>query len=200
MQILTKWIIALVGVIGLSAASAVYLCGKRKWARRMAEMSIINDEVTDRLSKERDALSDREMALRTLRRKYVMTYKRQYSQLNDLCVEYWEAEGSGRQKERIYAKVKKIVSVIDDSNQMRLERMIDQNLAGIMTKLRADLPEATENEFRFIALNILGFDAKAIARAMGYTVQSVYTKRVRLRAKIAAIDSENKDFYLDFIG
>ena len=200
MQILTKWIIALVGVIGLSATSAVYLCGKRKWARRMAEMSIINDEVTDRLSKERDALSDREMALRTLRRKYVMTYKRQYSQLNDLCVEYWEAEGSGRQKERIYAKVKKIVSVIDDSNQMRLERMIDQNLAGIMTKLRADLPEATENEFRFIALNILGFDAKAIARAMGYTVQSVYTKRVRLRAKIAAIDSENKDFYLDFIG
>lgn len=200
MQILIKWIIVLLGVICLSAAFTVYLRGKRKWSRRMAEMSVINDEVTDRLSKERDALSDREMALRTLRQKYVLTYKRQYSQLNDLCVEYWEAEGSSWQKERIYAKVKKIVSVIDDCNQKRLERMIDENLAGIMTKLRADLPEATENEFRFIALNILGFDAKAIARAMGYTVQSIYTKRVRLRAKIAAIESENKDFYLDFIG
>lgn len=163
-------------------------------------MSVINDEVTARLSKERDALSDREMALRTLRQKYVLTFKRQYSQLNDLCAEYWEAEGSGRQKERIYAKVQKIVSVIDGCNQKRLERMIDENLSGIMTKLRADLPEASENEYRFMALNILGFDAKTIARVMGYTVQSVYTKRVRLKAKIAAIASENRDFYLDFLG
>lgn len=35
---------------------------------------------------------------------------------------------------------------------------------------------------------------------MGYTVQSVYTKRARMRAKISEIVSENKDFYLDFIG
>ena len=200
MQILTKWVIALLAVLGLSAALAVYLHGRRKWARRMAEMSVINDEVTDRLSKERDALSDREMALRTLRRKYVLTYKRQYSQLNDLCAEYWETEGSGRQKERIYAKVQKIVSVIDGCNQKRLESMIDENLAGIMSKLRSDLPDATDNDFRFMALNILGFDAKTIARVMGYTVQSVYTKRVRLKAKIAAVTSENRDFYLDFIG
>lgn len=199
-QILTKWLIALLAVLGLSAALTVYLHGRRKWLRRMAEMSVINDEVTDRLSKERDALSDREMALSTLRRKYVLTYKRQYSQLNDLCAEYWEAEGSGRQKERIYAKVQKIVSVIDGCNQKRLESMIDENLAGIMTKLRSDLPDATDNDFRFMALNILGFDAKTIARVMGYTVQSVYTKRVRLRTKIAAITSENRDFYLDFIG
>ncbi|HBN02314.1 MAG TPA: hypothetical protein DD383_06910, partial [Rikenellaceae bacterium] len=64
---------------------------------------------------------------------------------------------------------------------------------------RVDLPDATDNEFRFIALNILGFDAKTIARIMGYAVQSVYTKRVRLRARISAITSEYKDFYLDFI-
>lgn len=166
----------------------------------MSEMSMINEEVSSRLSKKHDALSDKELALRNLRRKYVSTYKRQYSQLNDLCVEYWETAGSGKEKERIYAKVKKLVSVIDDCNQKKLERMIDENLDGIMGKLRADLPDATDNEFRFIALNILGFDAKTIARIMGYTVQSVYTKRARMRAKISEIVSENKDFYLDFIG
>ncbi len=115
-------------------------------------------------------------------------------------MEYWETAGSGKEKERIYAKVKRLVSVIDDCNQKKLERMIDENLDGIMGKLRADLPDATDNEFRFIALNILGFDAKTIARIMGYTVQSVYTKRARMRAKISEIVSENKDFYLDFIG
>ena len=129
-----------------------------------------------------------------------MTYKRQYGQLNDLCAEYWEAAGNGKGKDRIYAKVKKLVSVIDGCNQSKLERMIDEKLDGIMRKLRADLPDATENDFRFIALNILGFDAKTIARVMDYTVQSVYTKRVRLRSKISGIDSSNKTFYQDFIG
>ena len=90
--------------------------------------------------------------------------------------------------------------MIDRCNQQKLERMIDENLNGIMRKLRSDLPDATDNDFRFIALNILGFDAKTIARVMGYAVQSVYTKRVRLRSWISGLDSENKDFYLDFIG
>ena len=200
MQILVRWIVVLLSVIGLFVVITVYMHGKRKWVRRMSEMSMINEEVSSRLSKEHDALSDKELALRNLRRKYVSTYKRQYSQLNDLCVEYWETAGSGKEKERIYAKVKRLVSVIDDCNQKKLERMIDENLDGIMGKLRADLPDATDNEFRFIALNILGFDAKTIARIMGYTVQSVYTKRARMRAKISEIVSENKDFYLDFIG
>ena len=199
MQILVRWIVVLLSVIVLFAVFMVYMHGRRKWARRMSEMSMINEEVSSRLSKEHDALSDKELALRNLRRKYVSTYKRQYSQLNDLCAEYWETAGSGKEKERIYAKVKRLVSVIDDCNQKKLERMIDENLDGIMGKLRADLPDATDNEFRFIALNILGFDAKTIARVMGYTVQSVYTKRVRIRAKISEIASVNKDFYLDFI-
>lgn len=199
-QILVRWIVVLLSVIGLFVVISAYMHGKRKWTRRMSEMSMINEEVSSRLSKEHDALSDKELALRNLRRKYVSTYKRQYSQLNDLCVEYWETAGSGKEKERIYAKVKRLVSVIDDCNQKQLERMIDENLDGIMGKLRADLPDATDNEFRFIALNILGFDAKTIARVMGYTVQSVYTKRARMRAKISEIVSENKDFYLDFIG
>lgn len=200
MLVLARWIVFLAGILGLFIAFTFHLHNKRKWARRMAEMSMINEEVNVRLSKEQDALSDKEQALQNLRRKYVLTYKRQYSQLNDLCAEYWATAGSGKEQERIYEKVKKIVSVIDGCNQKRLERMIDENLGGIMSGLRADLPDATDNDFRFIALNILGFDAKTIARVMNYTVQSVYTKRVRLRAKISSLASENKNFYLDFIG
>ena len=196
---LVWWIIILLGLICVSSVFIAYISNRKKWIRRVNEVSMINDEVSLQLSKEQDVSTSKDIALRSLRKKYVQTYKRQYSQLNDLCVEFWEVSGSGKEKERIYAKVKKIVSVIDGCNQAKLERMIDENLNGIMKKLRVDLPDATDNEFRFIALNILGFDAKTIARIMGYAVQSVYTKRVRLRARISAITSEYKDFYLDFI-
>lgn len=198
-HVLIRWVFILLGLMGVSSVFIAYICNKRKWMRRMSEMSMINDEVSIQLSKEQDVSTAKDIALRSLRKKYVQSYKRQYSQLNDLCVEFWEASGSGKEKERIYAKVKRIVSVIDGCNQAKLERMIDENLNGIMKKLRVDLPDATDNEFRFIALNILGFDAKTIARIMGYAVQSVYTKRVRLRTRISAITSEYKDFYLDFI-
>lgn len=200
LQALSKWIIALLAIVLLLVSLVIHLHNKRKWFRRVGEMASINDAVCRRLSEEQELSSAKDLALSNLRRKYVRSYKRQYNQLNDLCAEYWETAGSGREKERIYQRVKRIVSVIDGCNQTKLEKMIDENLDGIMRKLRMDLPYATKNDFRFIALNILGFDAKTIARVMGYTVQSVYTKRVRLRSWISGLDSENRDFYLDFIG
>ena len=200
LQVLAKWIFVLLAVIVFLGLSAVYVFSKRKWARRVGEMSAINDIVSRRLAEEQNVSSANELALGNLRREFVRAYKRQYSQLNDLCTEYWETVGSGKEKDRIYLKVKRIVSVIDGCNQRKLERMINENLNGIMKKLRCELPDATDNDFRFIALNILGFDAKTIARVMGYTVQSVYTKRVRLRSWISKLDSENKVFFLDFIG
>ncbi len=200
MRIMSRWIVALACLIVVSAVVAVSVRSGRKWRRRVAEVSLINEDVERRLSREMDASSYKDIALRNLRKKYVQTYKKQYRQLNDLCVEYLETVGSGKEKERIYAKVKRIVSLIDSCNQRKLEQMIDENLDGIMEKLHKDLPDAPDNDFRFIALNILGFDAKTIARIMGYTVQSVYTKRVRLRARIASLSSENTEFYLEFIG
>ena len=197
--VMSRWIVALVGLIAFSGVVAISLHSRKKWAERVMDVSAINEDVKRRLSNELDASSHKDLALANLRRKYVQTYKMQYSQLNDLCREYLETEGSGKEKDRIYSKVRGIVSVIDGCNQKKLERMIDENLDGIMRKLHEDLPDATANDFRFIALNILGFDAKTIARVMGYAVQSVYTKRVRLRARISALDSENKEFYLEFI-
>lgn len=197
--VMSRWIAALVGLIVLSSVVAVSLHSRKKWAKRVMDVSAINEDVRRRLSEEQDASSHKDRALENLRRKYVQTYKMQYNQLNDLCREYLETEGSGKEKDRIYAKVRGIVSLIDGCNQKRLERMIDENLDGIMRKLHEDLPDATATDFRFIALNILGFDAKTIARIMGYAVQSVYTKRVRLRARISALESENREFYLEFI-
>lgn len=173
-QVLTVWIVVLLCLIALSSSVVIYLHCRRKWKRK-------------------------ELAFKSLRREYVLAYKRQYSQLNDLCAEYWKVSGGSRAKDRIYENVRRIVSVVDAGNQKRLERMIDDSLDEMMKKLRRDLPEATDNEFRFMALNILGFDAKTIARIMNYTVQSVYTKRVRLRVRISELASEDREKYLEFI-
>ena len=46
---------------------------------------------------------------------------------------------------------------------------------------------------------IAGFDATTISTLTGYTVGTVYTKKNRLRNEISSLESEQRDFYLEFI-
>lgn len=141
-----------------------------------------------------------EQMIVNLRNKYIQAYKGQYHQLNDLCHKYWEASRLSKGgKDTIYAEVKKIVAVLDEQNQKQLEAMIDDSLDGMMSKLRLAMPGTNEKDFRFIALIILGFDTKTIARIMKYNVGTVYTKRSNIKEKLQKIECEEKELVLALI-
>ena len=143
---------------------------------------------------------EKEQVLMGLRSKYVQANKRQYAQLNVLCRQYLESSNSSKGgKDKIYTEVKKILAILDEPNQKDLESMLDDNLDGIMTKLRAAIPDTTEKDFRFISFLILGFDTKTIARMMDYNVNTVYTKRYNIKEKIARLDDENKTLFSELI-
>ena len=135
-----------------------------------------------------------------LRNKYIQAYKGQYHQLNNLCHQYWEASRLSKGgKDKIYAEVKRIVAILDEQNQKELETMINESLDGMMSKLRLAMPGTSEKDFRFIALNILGFDTKTIARIMNYNVYTVYTKRSNIKDKLQNIECEEKELVLALI-
>ncbi len=135
-----------------------------------------------------------------LRNKYIQAYKGQYRQLNDLCQQYWEASRLSKGgKDKIYAEVKKIVAVLDEQNQKQLEAMIDDSLDGMMSKLRLAMQGTNEKDYRFIALIILGFDTKTIARIMNYNVGTVYTKRSNIKEKLQKIEFEEKELVMALI-
>ena len=152
------------------------------------------------LSEKLSSAAEKEQVLMGLRAKYVQANKRRYAQLNVLCRQYLESPNASRNgKDKIYAEVKKILAILDEPNQKDLESMLDDNLDGIMTKLRAAIPDATEKDFRFISFLILGFDTKTIARMMGYNVNTVYTKRYNIKEMIARLDDENKALFSELI-
>lgn len=152
------------------------------------------------LSEKLSSAVEKEQVLMGLRSKYVQANKRQYAQLNVLCRQYLESSNSSKGgKDKIYTEVKKILAILDEPNQKDLESMLDDNLDGIMTKLRAAIPDATEKDFRFISFLILGFDTKTIPRMMGYNVNTVYTKRYNIKEMIARLDDENKALFSELI-
>lgn len=152
------------------------------------------------LSEKLSSAAEKEQVLMGLRAKYVQANKRQYTHMNALCRRYLESSKTSRSgKDEIYAEVKEILAILDEPNQKELESMLDDNLDGIMTKLRAAIPDATEKDFRFISFLILGFDTKTIARMMDYNVNTVYTKRYNIKEKIARLNDENKALFSELI-
>lgn len=116
-----------------------------------------------------------------------------------MCRQYLESSQSQKGKDKIYDEVKNILSILEESNQKELESMLDDSLDGIMTKLRAAMPDTTEKDFRFITFLILGFDTKTIARMMDYNVSTVYTKRYNLKDRISKLDADAKGLFAEFI-
>ena len=152
------------------------------------------------LSEKLSSAAEKEQELMGLRAKYVQANKRRYAQLNVLCRQYLESPNASRNgKDKIYAEVKKILAILDEPNQKELESMLDDNLDGIMSKLRAAIPDTTEKDFRFISFLVLGFDTKTISRMMDYNVNTVYTKRYIIKEKISKLDGENKALFSEFI-
>ena len=151
-------------------------------------------------SEKLSSAAEKEQVLMGLRAKYVQANKRRYAQLNVLCRQYLESPNASRNgKDKIYAEVKKILAILDEPNQKELESMLDDNLDGIMSKLRAAIPDTTEKDFRFISFLVLGFDTKTISRMMDYNVNTVYTKRYIIKEKISKLDGENKALFSEFI-
>ncbi len=178
----------------LSEKEHLHAIDSLKSANELAEKNIqtLSEKLSDAAEKER--------MLMVLRAKYVQANKRQYAQMNDLCRQYLEFPKTSQSgKDEIYAKVKKILAILDEPNEKELESMLDDNLEGIMTKLRAAIPDTTEKDFRFISFLILGFDTKTIARMMDYNVNTVYTKRYNIKEKIARLDDENKTLFSELI-
>lgn len=211
-----KWLVYLAGLIVVASVLGVYLKRRMEWLCQVEEMSRINENVNRLLSEEtvtnedyrrrleamekkQTGLVDRETAIRSLRSRYIKAYRSRLDKLVVLCAEYWESFGKSSDMERVYRTVGRVVSEFEEGGLGKLEEMVDEGLDGIMSKLKSDIPGLTEKERRFIIFQILGFDAKTMSRVIGYSVDSVYTKRNRLKKKIQSIESENRDLYAEVL-
>ena len=123
--------------------------------RSVESLTLANEQAEKRIQVLSEKLTavGREQMMVSLRSKYVELHKRQYGQLNDLCHQYFDPGQSSRwAKDKIYAEVKRILSILEEPNQKALESMLDENLDGIMARFRAAVPDVSEKEIRLFSL------------------------------------------------
>ncbi len=80
-----------------------------------------------------------------------------------------------------------------------LEKKINEDLDGIMAKLRNDFPKMKQQDRDLIMYQIVGLDTMLISTLMDIEPNAVHSRRYRIKNKIAASDSPNKQLYLEMI-
>lgn len=187
---------ALILIVLLGAVAALLWRRRQKLSAKEEEIESLREDTRRLLMLE----GGKDETISRLRDGYVSMYKRQFKLLDDLCAAYWSPSRTDK-KDRIYSEVRSALNMIqgDSEGQAQLEAMIDRDLDGIMSKLRADLPGRTDDDFRFIAYLIIGLSPKTIASILDCVPGSVYNRKMRLKERLSKLDSPWRDLYLKYI-
>ena len=136
-----------------------------------------------------------------LRSELAQSYKKQFSTIGELCLTYLTKQDKKDVKDHIYKKVVKLISNISNDKKLhkKLEDQINAELDNILINMRADMPELTDEDVRFISYCIVGFDATIMSTILNISCSNVYTKKSRFKSRIKELDSPRKEHYLRFI-
>ena len=97
-------------------------------------------------------------------------------------------------KKKLVEKIIKDIRGRKDS-QLNLEKEINANLDGIITKIRNDFPEFEDEDILFICYMAMHFDTTTIAFLADISKSNVRVKKHRYREKIFSRFSPNQSLY-----
>lgn len=196
---LRTWILVLIFVLYAVAAVLVY----RNWKLRSDK--IISDEKAenDRLMGIADDLQGKisELSAKAEQAKTDSGARSKplslgrLDALQRLCEQYYIYEGTDNLQPKILKEVKSIIEELR-ADPTDLEKLIDENNDGAVSKLREEFPKLKDEDVRLFCFVASGFSATTIATLTGKEKQYVYNRIYRLRNRISDSDAPNKDLFI----
>ena len=184
----------------------LFIRRKALLGKRIEELSSLYQKSQDVLNLQiehskdvNERLSETNATLLSLQKQFMSMFRERFKSMNDLCSAYLSPLKKSK-KDIVYDEVERQLScLLDDKESMSVFiSMINGSLDNIIDKMKKDLPSHKEQDFRFLALVVVGFDATTISSITGYSIGTVYTKKTRLKNEISRLDSSNKELYLTF--
>lgn len=188
---LKLWVLALGALLALAAVSAVYFV-RRAEARRKLEAERLETEKFMNIAEDLQARLSRPVS------KAGLKDIDRFNVLERLCEQYYVYEGTDNLQPKILKEVKSIVEGLrgDRKTQRGLEAMLDQTMDSVMSRLRAEFPSWKEDDFLLFCFTAAGFSSTTISALMGKDKSVIYNRVWRLKGRISASDSPQKEFFL----
>lgn len=137
----------------------------------------------------------------SLQKKYMAMYKTKYEAVASLFEQYIQSEGRKNAENLIYAQVTSLIDNLrnDIGSYEEIERTLDNDLNGIISNLKKEMPDLKEKDYILFGHLALGFDATLISHFMGGSVNSIYIRKSRLKKLIEESSPLHKDEFLQII-
>lgn len=137
----------------------------------------------------------------SLKNKYIELYKSKFEVLRSLSDQYLQTENRIDAEKIIYKKVVSLVDEIrnDAEHRAGFEAMLDNDLDGIMTNFRKEMPKLKEIDYSIFSYWIAGFDVTTISRLLDTSLNIVYIRKTRIKQHIKDQAPEHMDQFLEMI-
>ena len=118
--------------------------------------------------------------------------------LDQLGRAFYERNNTKAQQEAIYKQVKNFFTNLasDPSSKNELEMIVNTVNDNIIVKLRTQFPKFRPADIELLCYIYAGFSAQIISVITGDSVSNIYNRKSRLKARIAASDSSEKEFFI----
>lgn len=138
----------------------------------------------------------------SLQKRYVSMYKSRYETLRALYERYTMSDGRTDADKIMYREVTRLIDELrhDIKDSKVLERMLDDDLDGLLSTLRNEIPALTRKDHTLIGYLALGFDVVMTSHFMNCSPNSIYIRKSRLKKTIEESGAEHKEIFLEIIG
>ena len=165
------------------------------WARKAQteKLLILQREENDRLLSAAEELRSRLGSVQKADKKadYLAT-------LDRLCEQYYVYEGTSSLQPKILKEVRSLVEGLraDEKVQKSLEQSLNDSHDRVMKRLRTAFPKWKEEDYLLYMFTVAGFSSTTISTLLEKDKPFVYNRVYRLKERIKASDSPDRDFLL----
>ncbi len=121
--------------------------------------------------------------------------------LSHLCDTYYENYANESVKSKAARDTLRAISELASSDDFvtRLEKHLDDTADGLMSCLRAEMPDLKESDTRLFLYNALGLSIPSMCLMLGERREVIYNRRLRLRARIREVAPTHMEIFLNYL-
>ncbi len=187
----------------VSALCAIVVVGIYLYRRNLIKNEINHEEAIRAIKKQleeetRSVIAEKMDLNHRLKMQLHAMLTDQFKTINKLCDEFLYAQNSADAQKSLYNSVKSLIDTLKSEKYLNeLEMLINENCDNLIMKMRNQLADFSEKDFRFIILCISGLSSKTICMILDIKDKAFYARRHRLKEKILKSNVDNTQ---DFLG
>ena len=126
-------------------------------------------------------------------------YSTRYNYMNAICEEYYSHSETARNRHVLQIVDEMVSKLSEDSEYDTLRDIINHYYNGIIMRVENELPTMKHDDMRLLCYLIANFSSVSICLFLGISIDNVYTRKRRLKSKIASLNEPLRGDLLAFL-